>query len=104
MNEYISMWKRTLDFSGISSRKDYWMAVLINFLVTVGINAICSATGLIILAYVYNLALIIPSLSLSIRRMHDINKSGFWVLINIIPLIGSIWFLILLCTPSAKTK
>lgn len=100
MNEYISMWKRALDFNGTSSRKDYWMSVLVNFLVTIAINAICQATGVTILAYVYNLALIIPSLSLSVRRMHDINKSGFWVLINIIPLIGSIWFLILLCLDS----
>lgn len=53
-----------------------------------------------ILSYIYSLAMLIPGIAVGFRRMHDIGKSGLWLLINFVPLIGSIWFIILAIKPS----
>ena len=54
-----------------------------------------------LLYYLFALAVIIPSLSVVIRRLHDIGKSGWWFLIILIPIIGPIWLIVLMCQPSS---
>lgn len=93
--------KKYLLFDGRASRKEYWMFILFDILVGLGVSIVDSIIGIDgVLAGLYTLAIIIPSLAIAIRRLHDIGKSGFWYLISFIPLIGSIWLLILLCTQS----
>jgi len=48
----------------------------------------------------YSLAVLIPSLAVTVRRLHDVGKSGWFILVGLIPLIGSIWLLVLFCTDS----
>ena len=55
-----------------------------------------------ILQGLFALANIIPGIAVGIRRMHDIGKSGWWILINLVPIIGGIWFIILAATPSKE--
>ena len=55
-------------------------------------------TGYGVLSGLYSLAIILPSLAIEIRRLHDIGKSGWWIFIALIPLVGSIWLLVLLAT------
>ena len=50
--------------------------------------------------YAYVLAILVPSIAVSIRRMHDIGRSGWWVLISLVPFIGSIWYIVLAALPS----
>ena len=95
------------NFKGRARRKEYWMfvlsCVLLGFLATIG-DSIFFGIGAedpdAVLPVLLVLALILPSLSVTVRRLHDIGKSGWWYLINIVPFIGPIWFLVLLCMDS----
>jgi uncharacterized membrane protein YhaH (DUF805 family) len=102
------------DFSGRARRQEYWMFVLINaliglVLVVLGIvpmllmqNSDSPGLGVVFLIpfWLYNLALIIPSFAVSVRRLHDVGKSGLWILIAFIPLVGPIVLLVFHCTDS----
>ena len=79
------------NFNGCSSVSDYWWVVLCNFLIALVINIIKSATGvneIIYVSYVYDIAVLVPSIALMVRRLHDTNKSGWYCLISLIPLVG----------------
>lgn len=99
MHWYISVLKNFGNFNGRARRKEYWMFVLFNFLITLAISLMeLALPSMVYLRVIYGLAVIIPGLSLSIRRLHDIGKSGWYNLVAFIPLIGAIWLLILTCT------
>ncbi len=51
---------------------------------------------------IYSLAVLLPSLAVSVRRLHDIGKGGGWIFINLVPVIGSIWYIILTVLPSQR--
>jgi uncharacterized membrane protein YhaH (DUF805 family) len=102
MSWYIAVLKKYAVFSGRARRKEYWMFVLFNliFLAVATILDSVLKTNFERLPYgwiytVYALAVVIPSLAVAIRRLHDIGKSGWWLLIALVPLIGSIWLLVL---------
>ncbi|GJJ80080.1 DUF805 domain-containing protein [Pasteurella canis] len=100
MNWYLTVLKNYATFSGRARRKEFWMYSLIHFLIisvlvfidiNLGTFDIEKKTGLI--SSIYVLATFLPTLAVSARRLHDINYSGWWVLLNIIP-IGSLVVLI----------
>ena len=83
------------DFGGRARRQEYWMFVIINmvigFLIMIGSGAAAYATGIGsigTLSLLYQLAVLVPGLAVSVRRMHDIGKSGWLLLLGLIPLIG----------------
>jgi uncharacterized membrane protein YhaH (DUF805 family) len=98
--------KRYAEFSGRSQRKEYWMFTLgviiaeVVIMIVEGILGINRMVGGIYgpILSLFVLALIIPSLAVSIRRLHDIDKSGWFLLLAFIPLIGSIILLVFFCT------
>lgn len=98
MNYYISVLKQYAEFSGRSSRKEYWMFVLFNIIISVGISFIAQSMDMPMLSTVYSLAVFLPSLGVGIRRLHDVNKSGWMLLVSLIPLVGWIWAIVLLAT------
>jgi uncharacterized membrane protein YhaH (DUF805 family) len=104
MNWFIAALKKYADFSGRARRKEYWMFILFYalFAIAAGIldSMIISSAGVPFtpVLTLYSLAMIIPTLALAVRRMHDIGKSGAMILVSFIPLIGGIWFLILTVT------
>ena len=111
MNWYLKVLKQYTDFSGRARRKEYWMFVLFNIIfsicallidVLIGtsfeMNGINLGYGYIYM--LYGLFVFIPGLAVLIRRLHDIGKSGWYILISFIPLIGGIWLLVLLVTDS----
>lgn len=108
MSWYIKVLKKYAVFSGRARRKEYWMFVLFNFifglvasLIDLGIGLLTFAVfGLGLLSILYALAVFVPGLAVSVRRLHDVGKSGWYLLINLIPIAGSIWFLVLTCTNS----
>lgn len=57
---------------------------------------------ILVLQIIVILGLLVPTLAVSVRRLHDIGKGGGWIFINLIPLIGSIWFLVLLIKEGEK--
>jgi len=103
---FLKVIRQYADFNGRARRKEYWMFMLFNLLFTFAIpyigGYICSLLRihtynpiyLIVALYVF--ALTIPQFAVSIRRLHDIGKSGYMVFITFIPFIGSLWLIILM--------
>jgi uncharacterized membrane protein YhaH (DUF805 family) len=97
MSWYLKVLKNYAVFSGRARRQEYWMFVLFNVLISVGLNVIDRAAGLTygphnahgILHSIYSLAVLLPSLAVSVRRLHDIGKSGWSLLVALIPCIGA---------------
>jgi uncharacterized membrane protein YhaH (DUF805 family) len=77
-------------FDGRASRPAFWWWTLFAFLVGIAANIIDAVIGSPIISSLVGLALLLPGLSVSIRRLHDTNRTGWWVLISLIPLIGLI--------------
>ena len=101
MNWYLGCWKKYVEFSGRARRLEYWMFVLFNILASVAIavvDAILGTSGA--LGGLYSLAVLLPSLAVTFRRLHDTDRSGWWLLICLIPLVGAIVFLVFLCLDS----
>lgn len=95
MNYYLTVLKKYAEFNGRARRSEYWYFVLFNMLIAFGLGFIAGATGSMFINYLYLLyclAVLIPGLAVAIRRMHDVNKSGWFILIPI-------YNLILACTP-----
>jgi Predicted membrane protein len=93
--------KHYVDFSGRATRKQYWMYVLYTFLIFFGIGLVLGIAGLQDLApllQLAQLAIFLPGLAISVRRLHDIGESGWWLLIALIPFVGAILLLILYAT------
>lgn len=90
MNWYLAVLKNYAGFSGRARRKEYWMFVLFNFLVAVVLAGIGMAIETTILSAVYSLAVLIPSLAVGVRRLHDTGRSGWWLLLVFIPFVGAI--------------
>ena len=88
------------NFSGRASRQEYWMFFLFNVLISIAVGVVDGLLGLGFLSLIYWLALLIPSIAVCARRLHDIDKSGWWMLIGLVPLIGGIWLIVLLCMSS----
>ncbi len=122
MNWYFTVLKNYANFSGRARRKEYWMFVLFNIIFsvlavvldnifgttmnkvdfdlfgiifrdTIGVNG-----GLFLILYA--IAVLIPGLAVQIRRLHDVGKSGWYILVALIPIIGAIWLIVLFCTDS----
>lgn len=84
MNWYLNALKKYADFDGRARRKEYWMFLLFNMLITYGLAILAlliDTPKLLFVVVIYVLATIIPSVSVSVRRMHDISKSGWYALI-----------------------
>jgi uncharacterized membrane protein YhaH (DUF805 family) len=104
MNWYLAVLKKYADFSGRARRTEYWMFFLINLLISIAATLLDRVLGTTFgsadqygaFSLFYSLAVFIPSLAVAVRRLHDIGKSGWYLLVLIIPLVGIIWLLILL--------
>ena len=90
------------NFNGRASRSAYWWYALALFIVDVVLQIISGVAGSSALAVLVSLILIVvglSGLSVGIRRLHDTDKSGWWILIGLIPIIGTIILIVFLCTP-----
>ena len=93
MNYYLEVLKKYAVFSGRARRAEYWYFYLFNFIIGV-LFAIGTLGG------IYSLAVLIPSIAVTVRRLHDTNHSGWWLLISFIPFFGGIILLIFLLQDS----
>lgn len=88
-----SVFTQYVGFSGRARRAEYWWFNLLLFLLGVVGLLLNEALNTIVFSAVLNLALVLPSLAVAVRRMHDINRSGWLVLLGLIPLVG--WIILL---------
>lgn len=87
-------------FSGRARRSEYWWFALASFLASVVASIIDAAIGVSILEWILTLALLVPSLAVAVRRLHDTGRSGWWLLMGLIPLVGAIVLLVFFCQDS----
>lgn len=102
MSEYLTCFKKYATFSGRARRKEYWMFYLFNMLITavLWILAVTVSPYIGTVMGLYSLIIIIPGISVCVRRLHDLGKSGAWWFISFVPVIGGIWMLILMVSDS----
>lgn len=97
MDWYLKVLKQYADFRGRARRKEYWMFTLFNTIIIFIISAFSSVMYKVgfALYVIYTLAMFVPSLAVSVRRLHDVGKSGWMLLLGFLPVIGWIWLLML---------
>lgn len=101
MNWYLEVLKKYTVFGGRAHRTEYWMFFLINFLIAFGIFLVEGVLGLAgMLSLLYALAVFLPALAVLVRRLHDTGRSGWWVLVGLVPLVGGIVLLVFACLDS----
>lgn len=104
MNWFLKCLKQYADFSGRARRKEYWMYVLFYMIIAIVVHVIDVMLGWVtpefemgVLGGLYSLCMFIPGLAVSVRRLHDIGKSGWNFLFILIPLVGAVVLLIWFC-------
>ena len=107
MNYFIYCLKNYFNFSGRATRSEFWYFMLFLFLFGIVIKLIEVIMGMGIydsgiLSLIYDLALLIPTLAVSTRRLHDTNRSGWWNLIMLVPIIGIIVLIVFYCQDSKE--
>lgn len=108
MNWFLTALKKYAMFSGRAQRAEYWYFVLFYILIFIGLSVIDSITGSFsaeagmgLLGGILTLALLIPSIAVGVRRLHDTGRSGWWLLIVLVPLVGAIILLVFTVQDSA---
>ncbi len=101
MSWYLEVLKKYAVFNGRARRKEYWFFFLFSIIITIVLSIIDVAagsfdakTGLGLFTGIYTLAILIPSGAVSVRRLHDTDRSGWWLLISLIPIIGGLVILV----------
>ena len=107
MNWYLHVLKNYATFSGRARRKEYWMFFLISALISIVLTLLDILLGTYSMEYeaglfsgLYSLLILIPSIAVVVRRLHDTDRSGWWILISLIPLIGVIVLFVFMCLDS----
>lgn len=101
MNWFIAALKKYATFSGRAQRSEYWYFILFYFLITLALALVDGMTGSLgsssgygLLSGLFSLGMLLPSIAVGVRRLHDTDRTGWWLLLAFIPLIGSIVLLV----------
>ncbi len=104
---YMHVLRNYAQFSGRARRAEYWYFVLFNLLIMIGLSIIdgllgsfSAQAGMGLLSGIYALAVLIPSIAVAVRRLHDSDKSAWWLLVLLIPFVGGLVLLILMVLDS----
>ena len=97
MNWYLEVLRKYAVFDGRARRKEYWYFALFSTIISIVLAVIdgvagtfMAEVGIGLLGGIYTLAVLIPSIAVGVRRLHDTDRSGWWLLIALIPIIGAI--------------
>jgi uncharacterized membrane protein YhaH (DUF805 family) len=108
---YLLALKKYKDFDGRAKRNEYWYFVLFSFLITLILGIIDRVIGLTLpgsgvglLGGLYSLAVLLPNVAAGIRRLHDTGRSGWWLLIAFIPIVGAIVLIVFLAGESQSER
>jgi uncharacterized membrane protein YhaH (DUF805 family) len=107
MNWYREALTKYAVFEGRSRRREYWWFALVNALVALALGMLDVAVGTYsveleigLFSGLYLLAVLLPGIAVTVRRLHDTNRSGWWVLIGFVPLVGAIVLIVFACLDS----
>jgi uncharacterized membrane protein YhaH (DUF805 family) len=107
MNWFQLALKKYAVFSGRSQRSEYWYFVLFYLLIYIGLSIVDGVIGAKVangtvglLSTLFSLAMLVPSLSVTVRRLHDTGRSGWWLLVAFVPLVGGIVLLVFMVQDS----
>jgi uncharacterized membrane protein YhaH (DUF805 family) len=105
LQAYSSAWKNIFTVNARSTRREYWGATLVSFVISALLDVLLTHTGLglagHILFLLYAIAIFVPFLTLAIRRLHDTDRAGWWYLLILVPLLGGIALLIFFVLPTS---
>lgn len=85
-------------FEGRARRSEYWFFTLFTVLVSTVLSIIDAVTGIGVLSLLFTLAVLIPGIAVAVRRLHDTDRSGWWYLLILIPIVGFIVLIIWFCS------
>ena len=103
MNWYLTVIKEHYaDFHGRARRKEYWMFVLVNMVILIVLGIAGTLVRFPLLSVIYGLATLAPGIAVGVRRLHDTGRSGWMLLISLVPIIGSLYLLYLFCLDGEK--
>lgn len=106
MDYFLDPFRKFKDFSGRATRKQFWIPAVINFLIIYllsGLDVLLgtrSIQGQGYISSLYSLITLLPMIALGVRRLHDTNRSGWWYLFTLVPIVGPITVLIFFGKPS----
>ena len=95
MGFYTDFWKKYVDFAGKEGRKNFWLTVLVNFIISAVLGTVLPAVS-----GIFGLAILIPSLAMGVRRLRDGGFTPWLILLALIPFLGWLALLVLYCMPS----
>ena len=87
MISYLSALKSYAVFRGRARRREFWMFTMVNIVVTVALQLVVRSQ---VPYLVYSLAVIVPTLAVTVRRLHDTSHSAWWLLIGVVPIVGQV--------------
>jgi uncharacterized membrane protein YhaH (DUF805 family) len=103
-NPLVNYWKRVVleryaQFTGRSRRAEFWWYALAGLIIGIAFNILIAISSFFWVIYaIYGLAVLIPGLAVGVRRLHDTDKSGWWLLIALVPLVGIIVLIVFWAT------
>ena len=107
MSWYLAVLRKYAEFSGRARRREYWLFVLFNIIIAFALGVVDAMLGLLdmevgigLLSGLYLLAVLLPSIAVGVRRLHDTGRSGWWFFLNVIPIIGPLVFLVFMVLDS----
>lgn len=116
MHWYLKALRQYADFHGRARRTEFWMFVLVNVVISIVLGIVDTLTGTAgvyaaggmasfspgLLGWIYGLAVLIPSIAVTVRRLHDTDRSGWWILIQLVPIVGGIVLLVFVCLEGTR--
>jgi uncharacterized membrane protein YhaH (DUF805 family) len=110
MNWYLKVLRNYVNFTGRARRKEYWMFVLISLLITIALVFIDTGgkepepDQFLLISTLYSIAVFLPTLAVIVRRLHDTGRTGWWILIGIIPLLNLVLLVFMCLDSDAENK
>lgn len=104
MNWFLLTLKQYATFSGRARRKEYWFFFLFYLLIFIGLSLLDAILGFGLLSSLFALAMLVPSVAVAVRRLHDTGRTGWWVLIGLVPVVNLllIYFMVLDSDPDTN--
>lgn len=102
MDWYLKVMKNYVGFKGRARRKEYWMFVLFNVIISIILSILEAFADPMdgVLTGIYSLLILLPCLAVGVRRLHDTGRSGWWLLISLVPIVGAIVLIVFYCQDS----